>query len=197
MKRRGVNYSLWFASFGLFFMLGQFCYVVYSREHSPKALEILYRRNQDLLRNHNYASPDNGYQVRHTVGDGEVATISVHRLNHNRLGKSLDEQSYGRKSVDFQRSFVQGYSWVPRRPHSLIFAVSSDNNGETPGIFLWEGNKRVRLIKHVKNLREEIQLIGVTRDGKYIIYDYWPDLMSRNSKRFGPFVKSMRLPMTR
>lgn len=169
-----------------------------SKKRNEKTPKILYRRNSDVP--DNYLSPDKRYGVWKATGDGEVVTIWLYRVDADKTGQSRSKppkELSSRHSIIFQRSFIHGVSWIPGKPHSLVFSMGTDNDGGTHGIFLWEGGSRLKRLKHARFGRhgyEEIELAGVTADGKSVIYEYWPNLMEKNPKRFGPFVKRLRLP---
>ena len=173
-----------------------------AKKRIEKTPKILYRRKSDVPRG-NSLSPDKRYAVWSALGIGEVVTIWLYQVEKNKAGRSHGkppQELSSRRAVVFQRSFIQGMSWIPGKPHSLVFAISTDNNGGTHGLFLWENGTHLKRLKYTKLGQKgyaDINLAGVTEDGKYVIYDYYPDLIDRNPKRSGPFIKRLRLPSAR
>lgn len=132
------------------------------------------------MRDGGYTSPDGKFIVVSKTGDGEDVYVVV------REKKNLNK-------ILFQSSSVSGFSWLPNKGHQLVFAVSTDNNGETPGIFLWQSGKSLKKLKGVKGL-QNVALYGMTTKGDKLVYQYWPDLMENNPSKFGPFIKSLKMP---
>ena len=141
--------------------------------------DILYSRNRDWKIPGSYPSPDGRYSLRVTDGDGEVVSLRITGTD----GKSLINRF----------NFIQGFTWLPNKRHSLLFALATDNDGGPSGLFIWSGAAKIRTLLKPKNANQNLALVGVDRRG-WIIYEYWPNLNTTNRKEFGPFIKKMRLP---
>lgn len=146
--------------------------------------DLIYSRKSDI-KDGGHTSPDGKFVVVSHYGEAENIHITIHAKSNL-------------KRIIYQSSSVNGFAWLPGRNHSLVFAVSSDNGGKTPGLFLWQSNKRPRLIRGIKVSHHEwpeVALLGVSRDGHKIAYEYWPNVSGVGPRLDeGPFVKSLRLP---
>ena len=144
-----------------------------------KGADLIYSQKSDM-KDGEHTSPDGKFVVVSKTGDGEYVRITLR-------GTSKPSR------IIYQYDSIDGFAWLPGHQHSLVFAHGLDS--QTPGLFLWQGGKRPRLIKGSKrHSNENFGLIGVSHDAHKIAYYYWPNLMDTNKKTFGPFIKSMRLP---
>jgi len=140
--------------------------------------DIIYCRNQNWRFPGRHTSPDGKYTIITTVGDGEdVSLIIVLK---------------GSKTTLKKFSSVQGFTWIPNKRHSLLFAIATDNDGGPSGLFLWDGTTKIKTLLKPKNDNQSLALVGVDGRGS-IIYEYWPNLNTTNRKLFGPFIKKMRV----
>jgi hypothetical protein len=99
---------------------------------------------------------------------------------------------------------VSGFTWVPHKPHTLVWGVAAVYSDDA-GLYLWSGGNRVQTLRDGRGMSEtefaeSFELLGVTTDGAAILYKYWPDVNAtgagyRDPKRYGPFVKRMSLPL--
>jgi hypothetical protein len=103
-------------------------------------------------------SPDKQFVFRAVYQKEYGGWMSLHHQGERAaINPGLDEMSE-----------VNGFLWVPGRPHSLLFA---DGNGLT----LWEGEKSMRQLEESPSVKEGIRLLlGVTRDGREAVYLHFP-----------------------
>ena len=164
------------------FLLVLSCSLLLTATRSDAKPDLLFRRKQDMT-DGGYTSPDGKFVVTSKTGDASDVYIAIREKKHS--GKIL-----------FQSKAVAGFTWIPNKEHQLVFAIQSDNNGEKPGIFLWQPGQhsRIKLLKGI-NDRQDVEVYAVTPAGDRVIYRYWPDLTTWGDwKKFGPFIKSLNLP---
>lgn len=110
-----------------------------------------------------YASPDKEYIATFALGEAEVGILTVHAVKDNNP-KHISHRVLLKSVQD-----VQGFVWVPGKPHSLIFA-SSGIYGKA-SLAIWKGGTEAKMLCQVKHLDSEwFQLDGISADGKVIVY---------------------------
>ena len=131
--------------------------IAQSGNHSKKILPAYSARPG------NYISPDKKYIATFALGEAEVGVLTVHAVKddnpkhvpHRVLLKSVQD--------------VQGFVWVPGKPHSLVFA-SSGIYGKA-SLAIWKGGTEAKMLCRVRQPDSEwFQLDGISADGRMIVY---------------------------
>ena len=151
-----------------------------------------------------FVSPDGLYVVRYMAGDASGGDRFA-------LCRQTNTASY--HSLVSIRSLykIRGFAWVPTYPHRLVLAVKREagashrsQNSEKPFLAVWDGGPRLHYLLFGKLKAnedpdaEDIELAGVSRDGKTIVYehDYYDDHPQDLSYDPSKHPVKMDLPLT-
>ncbi|RYG63288.1 hypothetical protein EON80_21535, partial [bacterium] len=99
-----------------------------------------------------HPSPDGKYVAQVTVADAEITTITIYR---KRAGR---QRFVKREAVSPAIEGAGGGIWVPRHPHTLAYATGSAYSWGSLG--LWDGGKKVRILRRGKGPEEGFSLRG-------------------------------------
>ena len=112
-------------------------------------------------------SPDGMYMafchVEQETGEGFLM-LSVH--------KARPAEGHPRTAPDIAGG-VDGFAWVPHRPHTLIFGSDGGHVG-TGKLALWTPEKGERVLLHGHDLEDDnFDVKRLSTDGKTVIYEHF------------------------
>jgi hypothetical protein len=128
-------------------------------------------------------SPDLRYVASARIGEAAVLTLTVLDADTRKPLARIDD--------------VEGFTWVPYRPHELVVAACGLYAKAFLG--LWNGGRSWRSLHPVRHPENEcFRLYGVSTDGHYIVYGYDPDMSRGEGPRDAVLRRRhwLRLPLS-
>lgn len=116
-----------------------------------------------------YLSPDGQYLAQVTIGEAEVKGLTLYAVH--------PKKTSSKAPIIPEVDDVQGFAWVPGRPHTLIISADGSDYGKAM-LALWRGGKTLANLVVVKDHTpdaEGFRLICVSADGRTVYYEHTQD----------------------